>query len=703
MSNIQRDIIAERKKEDEKRKPKFLSPPLMQPRPLPEQKPLVDLQIYEPIRPLPKKSIDPKLYLPYYTTTPFYPPQYSLCQQSNLQVPIIKNYSINVTGPTTDHAKLSAIYEDILPSKQFSNTSNTLGERINIYNFVRSVFVKQGDGEDIDLEGKRENSLLNYLKFMELNPYHSSHFTDNPYKSLPDDMLIYRSCYPVRYDKYSGSVQCAINSIGINIRIYRLTIGEYNIKKQKDTGYHNYNVWREICYYEYIREQILKRKICPNFVMLYSYYICENCNIDFDRILMLKGKYRKPQPKVITKIDSKLNIPPPIQYWYLQQQQQQQAQQTQQQQTQQQAQQQAQQQQQVKQQQQQQVQMRKNPSVIPTTITIEQNLDAYSGRALVALTEAPNYNIYSWASRTYKIEGNIRRMVNTGFHKSEVWYSVIFQMIVALYVLQIHKIIFRDFTIEDNIYIKDLAHHDNVTNYWKYKIDGIEYYVPNYGYLVMFDSNYKDITHSDITLGSKNIVKKYKIYSNIFEKDDREYFDESKLFQVSFDNFKNAINPNIFSKSFTNNGGNKPPEDVLDLLNKIYSAATDKNASMDIGYYIYTFMRKFLNNRIGTLLKEIEVKNVRKDDHSPFHRGQIVVHEIHNETYQFVIFLDSNNNQSRILTKDYPLGKEIIEKNVTTMELYNYSIYEQIVQDYKPTEAKLNEEDLLEIYVINKN
>jgi len=44
------------------------------------------------------------------------------------------------------------------------------------------------------------------------------------------------------------------------------------------------NVWRELVYYEYVREQILKKYKCPNFIMLYAYYTANNVNIDFEKI-----------------------------------------------------------------------------------------------------------------------------------------------------------------------------------------------------------------------------------------------------------------------------------------------------------------------------------------------------------------------------------------------------------------------------------
>ena len=42
--------------------------------------------------------------------------------------------------------------------------------------------------------------------------------------------------------------------------------------------------------------------------------------------------------------------------------------------------------------------------------------------------------------------------------------------------------------------------------YWKYKINGSNYYVPNFGYLLMVDSLYKDLKTTDNTI--KNDDKK---------------------------------------------------------------------------------------------------------------------------------------------------------------------------------------------------
>lgn len=608
------------------------------------QKPLVDLQVYAPpSRPAPKKeTINPAMYLPIPTQTPFgVPPQYNPMWPNfyspQLVSPIVKQYSIN-QGPFVNYSTLSVVKEDSLPA-YFTNTFNTLGERIHLYNFIRSVFIKYHDGEDIDLDGKGKNSLLSYLKFLQLNPYNSQEYPDNPYRGLPDDMLIYRSCYPIRYDGQSNSVQCAPNSIGMNIRIYKLSIGEYNIKKLQQNNFYDYDNWREIAYYEYIREHIIKRKISPNFVTLYGYYIAEKVNIDFTKLQKVKS----------ISSNTQFNVSP-------------------------------------------------CSKPIPFNMNINKSeLDAYSGKALVALTEAPTYNIYGWSSRTYSRNGNIQKMINPGYHTSEVWISVLFQLMVSMYILQLHKIAFNNFTVEDNVYIKDLTQHENVVMYWKYRINGFEYYVPNYGYLVLIDTNFKNIEPDHSTLIKHTGNKSYKIYSNIFKDD---VYDDSSINRLAFESFKTAFNPNSFSKVFTNYGGTPPPEDIKALLEKIYADATSPHANTDIGYYLYTYMASLLNNRIGTYLTELEVKNVRKDDAKPFEKGQIVVHEKPSETYKFVVFVEQTGSSVTILTKEDPRKPDIIQTTVERSELFNYSRYDTILQNYKPAEANLNEEELLETYVV---
>lgn len=690
--------------------------------------PLVNLQVYQPPKPKPEQK-GPTLFAPPFAPTPFYPPQYYyqlppyMLQQQGMaqqyQIPVVNTYNINIDGVTGDHNKLGLIYEDMIPSqynRQFMGTVTTLGERVAIYNYMRAMMFPHGDGKDIGLDGKSSNSLLSHLKFMDLNPYNTYKLSPNPYKGLPMDYLIYRSCYPIRHDPVGSTVVCAKNSIGMNIRIYKLTQGSYTMNTLKEKSMKDYEEWREISYYEYVREQILKKKQTPTFAMMYGYDISEQCKIDFDKIALMKQIQREQQPtyisnQVTTSVAPMQSVPTNQTGGF--------------------------------------VKGNKTNGTLKSNLTggvvnidpslcaqpmpprqvapiatvmvqpvrqsreLTPNPNAFVGKAIVSMSESPTYNIYNWASKTYQSDGNKRIQINTGFHLDKVWFSVLFQIIVATYAMQIHKICFNDFTPEDNIYIKDLNIGGAATQYWKYKIDGIDYYIPNYGYLVWIDSNFKDlpisassvldcitnVTGSNFNLLNTNKnIGPHKIYA--------EFLGDNIIFKsICFDQFIKSIDTNMFSQEFINNGGCVPPPEVCFLMDSIKNEALTDNEK-DIGKYLYKYMKQFMNNRIGTYLKETEITNIRKDEQKDFLKGSIVVYEDGASSYKFVSFIGleaGGNGVANILTKNDPTNPDIIEIQVPVTSLYAYTKTEAVVQTYKPNESILNEEELLETYVLNKN
>ena len=302
------------------------------------------------------------------------------------------------------------------------------------------------------------------------------------------------------------------------------------------------------------------------------------------------------------------------------------------------------------------------------------------GHALVALTEAPLYNLQGFASTVYQRDGAVKRMISTGFYNENIWYSILFQIMVALYVLQDNEILFNNFDVNQNIFIKDLSLHSNLTGFWKYKIKGIDYYIPNYGYLALFDTNYGDISGNKISsthFGDPSGNIKDNIFDNMF---------------------KNTFDPTIFNnKTFTENGGIKPPSNIMTLLNTISSDTSSKN----ILNFIEKYMNKFLNNRVGTQLKETETPNIRKDDTSAnFKKGQMVVEEYAANSYNFVLFIENNTNGTcKVFTRGP--NKDILEANIASTSLYPYSKPETIEQTFKANEINLNEDDLIETYIVS--
>ena len=646
-----------------------------------EPTPYIDFKIY----PQPNTTTQPKrnqplpenvgTMIPISVPTPMFPPQYAyqyangqhpLMQQVN-PVTVVKSYTINTTGPTGDHAKLNMLFEDALP-KQFSGTPNTIAERLLMIHYIRSIMFSQGNGKDISIDGSGPESLISHLKFMDLNPYNTYKFSNNPYRGLPTDMLLYRSCYPVRYN--SGSVSCARDAIGMNVRIYKLTQGEFMINKQNQKNYLDYENWREIAYYEFISKTFITPKTCPHFVSMYGYHLVEKSNIDFTKISQLKGiqnneeiyqndneyipiegNYIGPIPQNISNNNQINNL-------------------------------------------------KGNLKGGNKTLIINQ--DAYTGKALVILTESPNYNLLGWSSRVYQKEGNVGRMINTGFHAENVWMSILFQLMAALCCLQYNNLWYENFSIENNVFIKDLSITNNATAYWKYIINGIEYYIPNYGYLVLLDSSFKDL-EKDTNLIIKNDKKIHKIMCTEFVSPNDPIVEKSICLNKTFEMFKNAINPNIFDKSFITNGGCRPSPKIMELITKIYA---DANKTPYIVYYIQKYMMQFLHNRIGTVLREQEIASIRKSGYilDDLNIGDILVYEKSNDVYQFVLLIEINNNNNNnvipsILTKDNDNDEEFISKPVALTSLFAYSKNEPILQSFKANEG--GKDELLETYTIN--
>jgi hypothetical protein len=623
-----------------------------------ELKPQVKLEVFQPQLPPEKptynyplygQNIGPNTFIP----TSVYNPM------PNLQLPVQKIFNITMPNPTgSGHVQMNQIYESVLPGKDYSFTFATLGERLSLYHYLRQIFFKRYDGIETSLDG-RNNSILSYIKLLDINQLGYSNLTNNPYKILPYGLLVYKSCYPVRYDEIS-SVTCQRQSTGINLRIYSLSHAEYCLYKCRNPLYLAYDVWRELAYYEYVREEILKKKICPNFVMLYGFNFCSNRNIDFFKLkqqqLTQKDMITLGYQRFITCHTHKIlqNIIHDFETALLQ------------------------------------------GRITTLPDESDPNLQAYSGNCLILMTEAPTNNMYSWGSRIYDSYGVVKKMISNGYYNDKIWQSIIFQLMAAMYVMYINGLYLRDMTIADNVYIKDLYAEGNVIGYWKYIIDGIDYYIPNYGYMVMIDTNYKDIIID--TQVMQPTKRQYKFYANnMFGKNYRE----QDLNNLIMKNFKNLLSTNNFSTEQALNDINRPSESIMKLLSRI-----NNDTSTSIGDIIFNNMTMFLNNRIGTYLKkDIETVNIRNENYRKFKRGDLVIHEIGDQMYIWAMYIGEvagSPGSVTIATKDNPTLPDIIVKQILVENLRQYSPSETVEQNFKPTEDRLSESDLLETYIISK-
>ena len=581
--------------------------------------------------------------------------------EPNVQLPMQKVYNINLPGPTGRHVEMNKIYEMALPGKNSTFTSNTLGERLKMLDWIRQILIKQNDGEDISLDSDGHNSLMSYFKFMNINPNYYSLIHKSPYKGSPFGLLVYNSCFPIQLDQQSQTIICAKDSIGINIRLYSLTYAEYYAYKFRHPLYKEYDVWRELIYYEFVKENIIRPKISPNFVTEYLFMNSPNKVIDFFSLktnqLTQKQKLTKEYQRFLElnslKTPTQVAVSLAITY------------------------------------------PENAGKLVVTKLPdeVDPGLQCYSGNTLIVLTESPTHNLYQWASRIYRRDGIVQKMISTGFYDDPVWLSVLFQIVSGLCVMQKFGLYIRDMTIEDNIYIKDLQTTGQSSGYWKYVIDGIPYYIPNYGYLVLIDTNYKDIySETNILEQGKRI---YKIYANkLYGKK----YDDNVLKKKVFQNYRSIVNTNAFTKDHTQNNVNRPPEEIMKLIDRMNSDGEE-----DLSKVIFNHFKMYLHNRCGTYLKkDTELPNIR-DVKGSFKRGELVIEVIGSDSYKFAVyFADKGNGVSEICTKLTPESDDYVMKDVRIETLKQYAEGETVEQVYRGNpDTKLSEDELLETYVIN--
>lgn len=607
-----------------------------QQKPQQQDKVIADIQIYDtskksaPPNPLLAKQ-DNLFPFPVAQVSQLNPPiinSYLRTINQNMQAPFIyKDYNIQIGGPNADHMSAAMIYEDALPPPEIYSSYKSLKERNALCDYVRSSFIKNDEGELVDFTGGN-SSLNSRLKILEMNPYNINHYTSNPYKGLPKGMLIYKSCYPIIYDKRNFTTQCNKNSVGMNIRVYQLSLEEL-ISKYYDNNLilgnniiylstlfqninntsinlNKYNVWREVFYYEYIRNEINRQFISPNFVQSYCYFIDRTSNIKFEHNIN--------DDKII-------------------------------------------------------------------------NENTYSKTNLILLTESPNYNMYSWTCSVYVSDRNLKKQVYNGYKSDDVWSSVIAQMLIIFYVMNKFKFTYNFMDIESSFFIKDLNVYGDNKQYWKYLINGINYYIPNKGHLVLLDHNYRDL----ITPNDKFKILASKLGDNIEEIN-------TKILQ----HMKNCLNSNNFGEKFKSDGGVAPSYNILNMLdniNKELNNVGNVNHDKLINNVIFEHLKYFVNNRVGTNLRDLEVPYINENSYKPFKSGDIIVWEERYNIYKFVLFIENVDEHScTCLTRDSK--NNIISSKLPRDNLYHYSEYETIKQDTDFSEKNPNVDNVIESYNI---
>ena len=618
------------------------------------QKKIVDLQVYEQKKPnfLADKQANIALQ-PLALSSPFMPPQFQSYMNNmmkNFYTPFIyKDYNINIGGPNADRIKATVLYEDVLPTNEIFTTYKTLRERNNLAEYIRSTFIIREEGEYKNFNGDGPNSLNSRLKLIELTPNNPSPYTNNPYAASAHNFLLYHSCYPVVYDKNDIGSQCAKPSTGLNVRVYNIYTGEIiNLRSNKDfdflTKVFNDSHFTSTTYFINRQNLITDRENIKN-----------NYNTIRDMV------YYKFIRDTICKEKISPNFVQSYCYFLDEE----------------------------------------------TRITFSKNSNGTDGsthkfndnsiinnkelwyenamsQLLLVLTESPEQSIKYWCSNGYVDNRNIRKQVRIGYKSDKVWDSIIAQMLISFYVMLKRKFVITEMTLEDSFYVKFINSTTDSSQYWVYNINNINYYIPNNGYLLMIDHNYSD----------KRVD--FKILSNTSFSDD-----ETEINKAIYHNLLNCTSTSFF------NGDNIIPSGAKTFLNGINTAIynLDKNTfNKDIyeSEILLKFLSKFLNNRIGTPLRELEKVKSREEKHN-FIKGEIYALEDEEKRYEIVLFLKSltgaDSHKFKYITKDKFTGSfDIKEHDIGA--LFNFASPNMVNQDNKPGDSSFTLDNIIETYKI---
>ena len=555
------------------------------------------------------------------------------------QPPIQKVYNINLANPMGDHTSINRVFEDMIPGSPFTLSALTLYERKQLVDYLRNNILESADGEEMTITGGK-NSLLSYMKIMDINPYT---IKKNPYLDLPRNFLLYRAAYPVRFDEKTKTIGIAKSSMGINVRMYMMSLGDLRCKTIGNVTPNNFDLWREIKYYDWVRENIVKQKISPNFISPILYKIDSESRIDWNKLEMIKSKgipsetynQLKENDKLVNKkhgLHKNLGLFEnllPLQFRKSQE-----------------------------------FNSKKIKEEIKKIEPEKEDVTLNSGKVLVLLTEAPTSSFLQWCSPIYEGFGSIKKMVSVGYHSPDVWKSIIFQMVYVCAVLQEQGIYIRNLSIENNFFIKDIFTDPNSVGSWIYKVDNIEYYVHNHGYILVIDSKYVDIDYNKRLLKDDTIIKPvdqvYKMNGCIFGDLKDEYTTEISI------QFKNLIDPDNFTHAFKLKGSLKPDDSIIELLKKLSNDTT-----LRIKDLIPTYFREFVHNRVGTLLLKSERENINLLSRPNYKKGNLMIHQKKYQEYIWVIYngdMTAPSMKKKIITKDDA-------NNYVEMEVFGHSLF----------------------------
>jgi len=553
------------------------------------------------------------------------------------EIPLQKIYNINLGNPTEHSTLLNSIYQDSLGGDPYAFTMMSVAERNHLIHMFRNRLIDKKDGEEMTMQAGHK-SVMEYIRILRFNPYSLG---KNPYSQIPLNFLIYSGAYPIRYNTENRTVEVAKHSMSINIRLYNLNNAALN-HASLGLNENDFDVWREVKYYNYIKNDILNKKISPNFIASILYKL--------DKVSKINYKVLEEIIKTHTSYDMIINA------------------------------------------------MNNNneiANVIKSNQTIRDLLNsakyskfsenkdpaADSGVSLMLLTEAPTANMIEWASPVMEKTGMgaINTMTSTGMHSVEAWESVLFQLLYAMAVMHDKEIYIRNFCIENNVFIKDLFADMSNIGHWIYNINDLDMYVPNYGHVLLIDSRFVDNMHRTAT-ERKTIGK---LFGDRFD-----------IKSMIIDDCIKIFSEDDFTRRFHDMYGMLPPEaQIIALIQRINNVM--KN-TRDFKKVITECFPKYIHNRVGTLLTKTERDSLSTNIMPKLSKGKLVVYQSRYDEYRWALYTGDAGKKKNII---------ILENNILVRkDVFNHSLFEHpdafnIIQNSEKN-YKLTKETLIEKYCL---
>jgi hypothetical protein len=240
------------------------------------------------------------------------------------------------------------------------------------------------------------------------------------------------------------------------------------------------------------------------------------------------------------------------------------------------------------------------------------------------------------------------------------------------------------------------------------------------GALVLFDSCFdelKDGVSFDNVSNGSNI--QFKLNADFFGDSEPTikyagmdlHITKNNIDEVLIDNFKRIFSSNVFSSEFSNYGGIKPPQNIINLIIEIsncnYKDHKNNGNPDDLADVILNNFKDFLHNKVGKIVAETEKPQIYPDgaDINQCKRGDLVAINFNYESlsYYWGMYIGQiGDGEHIVLTVKTNTSNDTRDlTTVTIAEGEIARVHGTIGQSFKPDHKIASEEELLETYIVS--